>query len=62
MPFIQFIIVLVIVGVVLWLVNTYIPMSSAIKKIINIVVVIAAVIFTLSTFGLLDNVRGLRIG
>ena len=62
MPFIQFIVVLVIVGVVLWLVNTYIPMSSAIKKLINIVVVIAAVIFSLNAFGLLDSVKGLRIG
>jgi len=42
MPLIQVVIVLVVVGVVLWLVNSYIPMQGTIKKILNVVVVIAA--------------------
>jgi len=62
MPLIQFVVVLVVVGVILWLVNTYIPMSSAIKTILNVVVVIALIIFALNTFGLLSSVAGLRIG
>lgn len=62
MPLIQFVVVLVVVGVILWLVNTYIPMSSAIKTILNVVVVIAVIIFALNTFGLLSSVAGLRIG
>jgi hypothetical protein len=62
MPLIQFVIVLVVVGLILWLVNTYIPMSRAIKGVLNVVVVIAVVIFALNTFGLLNSVTDLRIG
>jgi UDP-N-acetylmuramyl pentapeptide phosphotransferase/UDP-N-acetylglucosamine-1-phosphate transferase len=62
MPLIQFVIVLVVVGVILWLVNTYIPMSSAIKGVLNVAVIIAVIIFSLNTFGLMDSVAGLRIG
>jgi hypothetical protein len=62
MPFIQFLIALVVVGVVLWLVNTYIPMNAAIKGILNVVVIIAVVVFTLNVFGLLGPITRLRIG
>lgn len=62
MDLIQLVIVLVVVGVLLWLVNTYIPMDSAIKRIINIVVII--VVFWLLTiaFGLLGSMHDIRIG
>lgn len=53
---------LVIVGVVLWLINTYIPMDGKIKKILNVVVVIFVILWLLSAFGLLgSNVNFLRI-
>ena len=62
MPLIQLVIVLVVVGVILWLVNTYIPMDRTIKKILNIVVVIAVILWLLNAFGLLSSLQGIRIG
>ncbi|MGB7044720.1 MAG: Thivi_2564 family membrane protein, partial [Methylocella sp.] len=47
------VIALIVVGVLLWLVNTYIPMDAKINRILNIVVVIAVVIWLLQAFGLL---------
>jgi len=44
-------VVLIVVGVLLWLVNSYIPMQPSIKKILNIVVVVALIIWLLSAFG-----------
>ncbi len=51
MPLIQLIVMLIIVGVLLWLVNTYIPMAAPIKSIINIVVVLVVVLWLLGIFG-----------
>jgi formate/nitrite transporter FocA (FNT family) len=62
MPLIQVLIVLIVVGVLLWLVNTYIPMQGAIKSILNGVVVIAVVIWLLNVFGLLHSVTNIRVG
>lgn len=61
MPITTVLIVLVVVGVLLWLVNTYIPMDRKIKSILNAVVVILVVIWLLRAFGLLDNIKGLKI-
>lgn len=47
-------IILIVVGVLLWLANTYIPMDAKIKKIMNVVVVILVVLWLLSVFGVLD--------
>jgi hypothetical protein len=55
MSLITVLIVLIIVGVVLWLINTYIPMASVIKTIINIVVVIVVILWLLSVFGVYDS-------
>jgi len=52
---IQVIIVLIIVGVVLWLINNYIPMDAKIKSILNVVVVIAVILWLLRAFGLLSG-------
>jgi hypothetical protein len=52
-PLINLVITLIVVGVLLWLVNTYIPMDAKIKNILNIVVIIAVVIWLLRVFGLL---------
>ncbi len=62
MPLIQLVIVLVIVGVVLWLINSYIPMQATIKKILNAVVVIGVIIWLLSVFGLIGDISAIRIG
>ena len=56
MPLIQIVIVLIVVGVALWLINTYIPMASAIKSILNLVVVIAVAVWLLKAFGFWDRV------
>jgi hypothetical protein len=56
MPLVTIVIALVVVGVVLWLINTYIPMASSIKTILNIVVVVAVVVWLLQAFGLWTTV------
>jgi len=62
MPLMTVIIVLIVVGVLLWLVNAYIPMDSKIKNILNIVVVIAVVLWLLQAFGILGSLSDIRIG
>ena len=62
MPLINLIIVLVVVGVILWLINTYIPMDMKIKKILNAVVVIAVILWLLNVFGVIENFSGIRVG
>jgi cell division septal protein FtsQ len=62
MPLLQLVIVLVVVGVVLWVINSYIPMQSTIKKILNVVVIIAVILWLLSVFGLIGNLSTIRIG
>jgi hypothetical protein len=62
MPLIQLVIVLVVVGVILWLINSYIPMQATLKKILNVVVVIAVIIWLLSVFGVIGNISNIRIG
>jgi len=62
MPLLQLVVALVIVGVVLWVINTYIPMNSGIKKILNLVVIVVVVLYLLSLFGVLDSVSRIRIG
>lgn len=58
MSLIGLIVTLVIVGVVMWLVNTYIPMEATYKKLINIVVIIAVVLWLLYVFGVLPGSGG----
>jgi hypothetical protein len=55
MPLINVVVTLVIVGVLLWLINTYIPMQGAIKSILNFVVVIAVVLWLLYGFGIVSH-------
>jgi len=56
------VLVLIVVGVILWLINTYVPMSSSIKTILNAVVVILVILYVLTAFGVLGPMRGMRIG
>jgi len=62
MPLIHLVIVLVVVGVLLWVINSYIPMQANIKKILNVVVVIAVIIWLLNVFGIIGNLSAIRIG
>jgi hypothetical protein len=62
MPLIQVLEVLVVVGVLLWLVNRFIPMQSSIKSILNGVVVIAVVLWILNLFGLFHSLSRVHIG
>ena len=62
MDLVQLVVVLIVVGVLLGLVNNYIPMDRKIKDILNIVVVVALVLWLLNVFGLFTSLRGIRIG
>jgi hypothetical protein len=62
MPLLYIVGLLIVVGVLLWLVNTYIPMDGKIKSILNAVVVIAVVIYLLQVFGLLGTLENIKIG
>jgi len=62
MPLIQLVITLIVVGVLLGAMNTYIPMDPKIRQIINLVVVVAVVLWLLRVFGVLNYARGIRIG
>ena len=61
MSLISLVVTLIVVGVLLWLVNTYIPMDGKIKRILNIVVVIAVVLWLLSAFGILGHSGDIRV-
>jgi uncharacterized membrane protein YhdT len=61
MPLISIVVTLIVVGVLLWLVNTYIPMDGKIKKILNAVVVICVVVWLLFAFGLLNHSGDIRV-
>lgn len=60
MPLVTVLLVLIVVGVLLWLVNTYIPMDSKIKNILNIVVVIIVIIWLLRVFGLFNDLMNVH--
>lgn len=61
MSLISLAITLIVIGVLLWLVNTYIPMAGSIKKILNVVVVICVVVWLLFAFGILHHSGGIRV-
>jgi hypothetical protein len=61
MDLVNIVVVLIVVGVLLWLVNNYLPMDGKIKQILNIVVVIVVVIWLLQALGLLGSIRGIGI-
>jgi len=61
-PLIQVVMILIVVGVVLWLINRFIPMQSTIKSILNGVVVIAVVLWLLNVFGLFNYFAHIRFG
>jgi hypothetical protein len=62
MPLLQLVMVLIVVGVLLWLVNRFIPMQGTIKSILNAVVVIAVVLWLLNVFGLFHSFSHIHVG
>lgn len=62
MPLLNLVIVLIVVGVLLWAVNNYIPMDSKIKSILNAVVVIAVVLWLLNAFGVIGSLQNIQVG
>jgi hypothetical protein len=62
MPLMNVLLTLIVVGVLLWLVNSYIPMDAKIKQILNIVAVIAVVLWVLNVFGLFRSLGAVRVG
>jgi hypothetical protein len=62
MPLIQLVVILIVIGVLLWLVNNYIPMDRKIKQILNAVVVIGVVLWLLSVFGLFSSLSRVHVG
>lgn len=61
MTLVGIVVVLVVVGLVMWLINTYIPMAAGIKSVLNIVVFIVVILWLLQGFGLIGNIPGMHI-
>ena len=61
MPLISLVVTLIVIGVLLWLVNNYIPMDGKIKKILNVVVVICVIVWLLYAFGILNHSGDIRV-
>ena len=61
MSLLTIVISLIVVGVLLWLVNTYIPMDGKIKKVLNIVVMVVVVLWLLNVFGVWGHVKDVRV-
>lgn len=61
MSLISLIVTLIVIGVLLWLVNNYIPMDGKIKKILNVVVVICVVVWLLYAFGIINHSSDIRV-
>ena len=62
MPLIQVFVVLIVVGVLLWLANRFLPMAGSIKSILNAVVVVLVVLWLLNVFGLFQSMSNMHIG
>jgi len=62
MPLLDIVVTLVIVGVILWLINRFIPMASSIKTILNAVVVIAVIWWLLSVLGFVQSMSSIQVG
>ncbi|HLX37726.1 MAG TPA: Thivi_2564 family membrane protein [Candidatus Binataceae bacterium] len=61
MTLVNIVVILVVVGLVMWLINTYIPMAGAIKSLLNVVVFVVVLIWLLQTFGLIGPIPGLKM-
>jgi hypothetical protein len=62
MPLVTVVIYLIVIGVLLWLVNNYIPMDAKIKQIINVVVIVVVILWLLRVFGVMGPLSRIRVG
>lgn len=62
MPLLQVLMVLIAVGVLLWLVNNFIPMAGSIKSLLNAVVVIGVIVWLLNIFGFIHSLSRIHVG
>ncbi len=61
MPLLTILLVIIIVGVLLWLINTFIPMDRNIKTILNVVVIIILIVWLLKVFGIFSSLMDIHI-
>ena len=61
MTLVDIVLILIVVGLLLWLIDAYIPMAGGIKSLINVLVFVVVLIWLLQTFGLVGNIPGVRI-
>jgi hypothetical protein len=61
MPLVNIVLIIVAVGLVMWLINTYIPMAAAIKSLLNVVVFVVVLIWILRIFGVVGEIPGVHI-
>jgi hypothetical protein len=61
MSLLSILIAIIIVGVLLWIINTFIPMDRQIRRIFNLVVMIALVVWLLKAFGLFTYLTNIYI-
>ena len=62
MPLLTLLLTLIVVGVLLWMVNTFIPMDGKIKQILNIVAVVSTILWVLNVFGLFNSLGNIHVG
>jgi hypothetical protein len=62
MPLVNLIVVLIVVGVLLWMVNNFLPMDRKIKSILNLVVVIGVIVWLLQVFGIIGPIGSMSVG
>jgi len=61
MSLLTVLVVLIVAGIILWLINSFIPMQATIKRILNIVVVIVVIVWLLKAFGIFDSLMNIRV-
>lgn len=61
MPLLHVVLTLIVVGLILWVINTYIPMQGTIKKILNFVVVVVVILWLLHGFGVINTSGDIRM-
>ena len=61
MPILTIILTIIIVGLLLWVINTYLPMDGKIKQLLNIVVILVLIIWLLKAFGILAGLENVRV-
>jgi hypothetical protein len=61
MTLVDLIVIIVVIGLLMWLINAYIPMAAGIKSLLNVLVFVVVLIWVLRIFGVVTDVPGLHI-